>query len=135
MILELNRQDSSHLHLAMMEALCVKRGAQTTPEAAAKAALAEVVAFYLDSPMLGQIMDAASAAAHFIELKTGGRTTPIEFDIQSLKEATGLETKEAELVARLCGAMLSDENGTRRWKNTDEVVQRLEFPKDLMEPD
>lgn len=135
MLIELNRADRSRMHSALLEALAVGHEPPASPSEAAKAAFVEAVAMHADNPevSLDDILDAADAVLAEVESRTGGRETPIEFDIPSLSAATGFKTYIAELVARLCGAMRFDTASGIKWKNTNAVVGPFIFPSDMMD--
>lgn len=135
MLMELNRADSSQIHVALLDALSVAKDGPTTPQEASRHAYAEAVAFYSDNPRtsLEAILKAAHAVRTEIEIKTGSAETPIEFGIKSLMMATELKEYDATLVARLCGAMPHQTAKGIRWKNTDAVVSQFDFPKDIID--
>lgn len=135
MLIELNRADRSRMHSALMDSFAVGHDTPASPSEAAKAAFVEAIAMYTDNPeeSLDDILNAADAVLGEIENQTSGRTTPIEFDIPSLKTATGFRTYTAELVARLCGAMKFETASGVKWKNTNAIVGSFLFPSDLMD--
>ncbi|MEM6621964.1 MAG: hypothetical protein AAF674_07020 [Pseudomonadota bacterium] len=135
MLKSLSRTEQSRLHIAALQALGQDGSPPKNAENASAAALADAVAHYagrLDFP-LWTLLRASDAVMAEIYRQHGADDAPIAFDIPSLRAALTMETREAIMVARLCGAMQFTENGKTLWKNTDGPVDLVTFEPDLLD--